>query len=179
MRWLLALLIAAPAWAQSPFPVDITAKFDLIDQTGTPRTEADFAGKHMLIFFGYANCESICTVALPALGETLDLLGDDLALVQPLMITIDPQADTAEALATKMPDYHPAFLGLTGTDDALAAARMHFQVEIEEIFRTPDDKPVYAHGSFVYLTDETGKVLTLLPPILSPEWMAKVIRTYL
>ena len=39
----------------TPFPIDIEASFDLIDQSGTARTEADYAGKPMLIFFGYAS----------------------------------------------------------------------------------------------------------------------------
>ncbi|MHA3915913.1 hypothetical protein [Halovulum sp. GXIMD14793] len=52
-------------------------------------------------------------------------------------------------------------------------------MKIEEIFRTPDDKPVYAHGRFIYLTVGQGHVQTLLPPILSPERMAEVIRGYL
>lgn len=180
MRWLLALiLMTAPAMAQSPFPVDITAKFELTDHHGDTRTEKDFDGRGMLIFFGYANCESICTVALPALGETLTLLGDDLEKLQPLMITVDPRNDTPEALAKSLPKYHPDLLGLTGSETALADVRAHFQVEVEEIFQTPDGQPVYSHGSFVYLTDASGKVLTLLPPILSPERMAEVIRTYL
>lgn len=180
MRWLLGLLLmAAPALAQSPFPVDIEAKFELTDQFGQTRTEKDFGGRGMLIFFGYANCESICTVALPALGETLDLLGDDLDKLQPLMITVDPRNDTVEALATSMPEYHTNLLGLTGSAAKLAEVRAQFQVEVEELFATPDGYPVYSHGSFIYLTDGDGHVQTLLPPILSPERMAEIIRTYL
>ena len=57
-----------------PFPVDIDARFNLIDQDGRAVSQADFAGKAMAIFFGYANCEAICSVALPRLGQALDLL---------------------------------------------------------------------------------------------------------
>ena len=52
-----------------PFPVDIRAEFSLIDQDGLAVTQDDFAGKPMAIFFGYANCEAICSVALPRLGS--------------------------------------------------------------------------------------------------------------
>jgi protein SCO1/2 len=46
-----------------PFPAGISARFRLTDQTGREVTEADFAGRPMAIFFGYAGCEAICSVA--------------------------------------------------------------------------------------------------------------------
>ena len=58
-------------------------------------------------------------------------------------------------------------------------ARAAFQVEAKKIFDDPAGNPVYAHGSFIYLIGPDGKVLTLLPPILAPERMAEIIRTYL
>lgn len=178
---LLAILLAlaAPLSAQSPFPVDIKAEFSLTDHFGNQRSENDFDGRGLLIFFGYANCESICTVALPALGEALALLGDDLNKIQPILITVDPKNDTPAALAKALPTYHPALLGLTGTEEELAQVRAKFQVYVEELFQTPDGQPVYSHGSFVYLTDANGEVVSLLPPILSPERMAEIIRSHL
>ena len=69
---------AAPS-AGLPFPVDIQAKFALIDHDGRAVTEQDYAGKTMAIFFGYASCPAICSVAMPRLGAALDLLGDKAA----------------------------------------------------------------------------------------------------
>ncbi len=118
-----------PETAALPFPIDIEASFDLVDQSGNRRSEEDFAGKPMLIFFGYASCEAICSVALPRLAGALDILGDKAAALQPIMITVDPVNDTPEALAEAMPKIHPRLLGLTGTEAELAAARAAFQVE--------------------------------------------------
>ncbi len=174
------LLVAAPAAAQSPFFLDITPKFALIDQSGTPRTEADFAGKPMLIFFGYTKCESICTVALPAMGEALDLLTPEEAeQIAPILITIDPENDTPEQLTTALPDYHEAMIGLTGPEDRLADLRRVFQIEREILFETPYGDPVYAHGSFLYVTDKAGKVQSILPPILGAERIAEIVRAQL
>ena len=174
-----ALAHAAPAGPALPFPVDIRAEFALIDQDGRAVTEADFAGRPMAIFFGYASCEAICSVALPRLGEALDLLGEDAGGIAPLLITVDPARDTPEKMGPALARWHPALRGLTGSEEALAAARAAFQVEAEVVFDDPEGNPVYAHGSFIYLVDPDGKVLTLLPPVLSPERMAEVIRGYL
>lgn len=162
-----------------PFPVDIRAEFALINQEGEPVTQADFAGKPMAIFFGYANCEAICSVALPRLGEALDLLGEDANALSPLLITVDPARDTPERMGPALARWHPKLRGLTGSEGALAAARQAFQVQSEKVFDDLEGNPVYSHGSFIYLIGGDGKVLTLLPPILGPERMAEIIQSYL
>ena len=162
-----------------PFPLDIRAEFALVNQDGQPVTQADFAGKPMAIFFGYANCEAICSVALPRLGAALDLLGEDVDALSPLLITVDPARDTPEKIGPALAKWHPRLRGLTGSEDALAAARDAFQVQSEKVFDDPEGNPVYSHGSFIYLIGGDGKVLTLLPPILGPERMAEIIKSYL
>ena len=173
---------AAASPSATPFPVEISARFRLTDQTGREVTQADFAGRPMAIFFGYANCEAICSVALPRLAQALDLLGESLgekaAELAPILITVDPARDTVEAIGPALARWHPRLIGLTGSEAALAEARAAFQVEAKKVFDGPEG-PVYAHGSFIYLVGPDGRVLTLLPPILGPERMAEVIAGYL
>ncbi|QHQ34741.1 SCO family protein [Algicella marina] len=174
----LLLALTSPAAAE-PFFLDITPDFELTDQRGQIRSDEDFAGKPMLIFFGYTKCESICSVALPSIAEALDLLGPDATRLSPILVTIDPANDTPEQMAKALPDYHPDFIGLTGSEESLAAVRAQFQVEREKLFETPYGEPVYAHGSFVYITDSSGKVQSALPPILGPERIAELLRARL
>lgn len=177
--WTAPPVVAAAAGPALPFPVDIQARFRLIDQTGQAVTEADFAGRPMAVFFGYASCDAICSVALPAIGEALDLLGREGAGIAPLMITVDPEHDTPEAMAERLPKYHPRLIGLTGSEAALAAARRVFQVDAEKVGDLPDGTPIYAHGGFIYLVGRNGVVKSVLPPILSPERIAALMRKYL
>lgn len=161
-----------------PFPVKIEAKFSLTDHHGQAVTEKSYPGQAMAIFFGFANCQAICSVAMPRLGEAMELLGDQAGNVVPLMITVDPEHDTVEALGPALAKWHDSIVGLTGSQEALAAARAAFQVEAEKVFEDPEGNPVYAHGSFIYLVGDTGEVLTIMPPILSPERMAELISGY-
>jgi len=162
-----------------PMPIDVQARFDLVDHTGRPVTQDDFAGEPMLIFFGYANCEAICSVALPRMAEALDQMGEDASAISALMITVDPDRDTLETLGPALAKWHPRLIGLTGTKDALANARAAFQVEASEVAEDVEGNPIYAHGSFIYLIGADGKALTLMPPILGPERMAQIISSYL
>lgn len=172
--------VAAPdAGTGLPFPVRITPRFALVDQTGRAVTQADFAGRPLAIFFGYANCEAICSVALPSLAAALDLLGTDGDEIAPILITVDPERDTPEAMAGSLPKYHPRLIGLTGSAEALAEARAVFQIEARQVAETPDGAPIFAHGSFIYLVGRDGTVKSVLPPILSPERMAELMRKYL
>lgn len=165
--------------APLPFPVDIRMRFDLTDQAGRRVSEADFAGRPVALFFGYANCEAICSVALPAMAEALEHLGDDGAGVAPVMITVDPARDTPEALARALPRYHDRLIGLTGTAEALAEARAAFQVEAAEVARDAAGAPIFAHGSFIYLVGPDGRVRSVLPPIVGPARIAELMRRHL
>ena len=170
---------AVPAAVQSPalpFPVHIEPRFALTDQTGRRVTEADFAGRPMAIFFGYASCQAICSVALPALAAALDLLGPEGSELAPVLITVDPARDTPETLARSLPRYHPRLIGLTGSEAALAAARAAFQIEAKPVAEAADGTPIYAHGSFIYLIGRDGVVKSVLPPILAPERIAELMR---
>lgn len=168
---------SAPVSAGLPFPVKIEAKFDLTDHFGRDVTETSYPGQAMAIFFGFANCQAICSVAMPRLGEAMEILGDDADKVVPLMITVDPEHDTVDSLGPALAKWHESIVGLTGSAEALEAARAAFQVEAEKVFEDPEGNPVYAHGSFIYLVGG-GEVLTVMPPILSPERMAELIAGY-
>ncbi len=167
---------AGPALA---FPIEIKPRFALIDQTGRAVTQADFAGRPMVIFFGYANCPSICPVALGYIAEALDILGPDGADIAPILITVDPSRDTPAAMAAALAKYTPRLIGLTGSEAALAEVRAVFQVEASQVAETPEGAPLYAHGSFVYLFGGDGAIKSLLPPNLAPERMAELMRKYL
>ncbi|MDT8327694.1 MAG: SCO family protein [Roseovarius sp.] len=70
------------------------------------------------------------------------------------------------------------FIGLTGTAEALGLAYKAFQISFTKIMDDPSHGPIYAHGSHLYLLNRAGKVLTLLPPILSPDHAAGIIAKY-
>ncbi|HMQ94478.1 MAG TPA: SCO family protein [Amaricoccus sp.] len=179
-HFLAALFAAAsPGLAESPFGGAIGGPFELVDQRGHARSEADPAGRPQLLFFGYASCDGICSHVLPAMGELTEALAADGLAVTPVLITIAPEHDTPETLARALPAFHRDFVGLTGDAAALAAARAAYQVEIETLFEDPAGRPVFAHGSFVYLLDASGTVLTLMPPVLGIDRMAEIVEGYL
>ena len=173
-----ALAAALPGAAQGELPFRLGGAFRLTDQHGAPRSEADPEGRLQLLFFGYANCPSICSVALPTMAAAVDLLAAEGIEAVPVMITVDPARDTPAAMGPPLAAIHPGFVGLTGDAAALAAVQRLFQVESKVVFTDPERGPIFAHGSHVYLLDGRGKVLTLMPPILTPERTAEIVASY-
>ncbi len=164
--------------APTALPFDLGGSFTLIDHTGAARSQTDPEGRYQLLFFGYANCPSICAVAMPLMGQVTDALAAEQIAVRPVMVTVDPTRDTVENMGPALQKLHTDFVGLTGSDDQLQHIYDLFRVESEVVFEDPEYGPVYAHGSHIYLLDGAGEVLTLLPPILSPERVAQIVKNY-
>jgi protein SCO1/2 len=161
------------------FPNIKGGDFRLLDGQGRERTAKDPTGRPQLLFFGYATCQAICSVALPRIAEAVDELERRGVAVTPVLITVDPARDTVQTLEPALRKHHPRFVGLTGSDAALEAAYRAFQVDRKVVFTHPDHGDVYAHGSYIYLLGADGRFLTLLPPVLGPERIAEVVKGYL
>ncbi len=170
---------AAGSAAAEPFPADIGGAFELIDQTGKTVTDADFHGRYMLVFFGYAQCDGICPVSLKRMTRALDLLEEDGEQVQPIFITVDPENDTPAALAAYLPTIHPRLIGLTGTPEAVHAAMKSYKVNANPVGQSWKGTQLISHGSYIYLMGPDGALLTVIPPVFSPPAMAGIIQRYL
>lgn len=161
-----------------PFNLNLGGAFKLTDHTGSERTEANPDGHMQLLFFGYANCQSICTVALPMMGGVVTDLAERGLTVTPVMITVDPKRDTVENMEPALKKHHPDFVGLTGATTALDKAYDLYSIEHKVVFTDPEHGDVFAHGSHIYLLDAKGKFLTLLPPILSADRVVQIVQKY-
>lgn len=134
----------------------IGGPFSLVDQTGRRVTEKDFAGRFMLIYFGYTFCPDFCPLSLSNMTEALDLLDQETAeQITPVFFSVDPIRDTIEQLADYAPNFHPRLVALTGTEDEVAAAakayRIYYAIPPHE-----DDNYAVDHSTFIYLMGPHG-----------------------
>ena len=161
-----------------PFPAAIGGPFALVDHRGKAVTDADYRGRFLLIFFGYARCEGLCPLGLRRMTEAVDLMGPAGARVQPILISVDPEADSPEALARYLATIHPRLLGLTGSPAAIAAVKKTYKVASRMIGRSLLGAPLISHGSYIYLIGPRGRLLTVLPPVLEPRRLSDILRRY-
>lgn len=164
---LLFLLLAGPARAGGP-------DFALLDHQGRAVTASDFAGRPMLVYFGYTFCPDFCPTGLSAIGRALELLGDEAAAgVAPLFVTLDPQRDTPAALAPYVAAFHPAMVGLTGPPAAIAALAKAYRVKWEKV--PLGDGYAINHATSIFLVAPGGGMIRL-PHGTPPETLAAKLR---
>jgi len=158
-------------WGRGP----VGGPFELIDHTGKRRTDAEFLGKLLLIYFGFTYCPDICPTDLQAIGLALDQLGGAADAVQPLFITLDPDRDTPQHLADYVPSFHPRLIGLSGDGTSIRKAARAYKVYYAKVPMKNSDYTI-DHSGFIYLMDRAGQYIGFFPPGTPPARMADVIR---
>ena len=154
----------------------IGGPFSLIDQDGKAKTDADFAGKYLLVYFGYTYCPDMCPTGLQSMSRALDQLGDGAKTVQPLFITVDPGRDTPTKLKEYIASFHPAIVGLTGSAEQIAAVAKAYQVYYKKGENVDEHDYIMDHSSLIYLMDPQGKFVATFPEEVAPDVLVKALR---
>ena len=135
----------------------------LTDQDGQPRTLADYAGKVVVVFFGFTQCPDVCPTALAELSQVMGELGPDAKRVQVVLITVDPERDTPEILKQYVQAFNPSFAGLTGTPEQIKAAANSFKAYYAKSPSPDGSTYTMDHTGAFYLMDTKGKARVLVP----------------
>jgi cytochrome oxidase Cu insertion factor (SCO1/SenC/PrrC family) len=149
--------------------------FTLTDQTGKQRSDTEFRGKLMIVYFGYTYCPDVCPTDLMAITQALDALGPAAENVRPIFITIDPERDT-KVLADYVSAFHHSLVGLTGSPEEIrkvANAYKAFYVKVQD-----ERSGEYSidHSGVIYLMGRNGEYLGFMPPQTNPDRLTEVLR---
>ena len=131
--------------------------FALTDHNGQLRKLSDFAGKVVVVFFGYTQCPDVCPTTMTELVEVKRLLGKDGDRLQPLFITVDPARDTPELLKAYMVNFDPAFLALCPTPAQLAEVAASFKVYYKKVGEEKSATYTMDHSAGSYVFDTKGR----------------------
>ena len=143
-------------------------------------TEQDFAGRWMLIYFGYTYCPDFCPMSLTNMTQALDLLPPEQAeQLVPMLITIDPERDTVEQLASYAPSFHPRLVALTGTPEQVEQAASAYRVYFAKAESEAATDYLMDHSTFIYLMGPEGNYRAHFGHSTSPEQMAEALATAL
>jgi protein SCO1 len=158
---------AAPASEPPLAGARIGGPFTLTDQHGKQVREQDFAGKYRIVYFGYSYCPDICPTDMLKLGQAMKLLKKQdtakAASVIPIFVTVDPERDTARVLGEYVANFHPRFVGLTGSPQAIAAVEKQYAVYARKEPPAQNGAYLVGHTQIAYLMGKDGKPITTLP----------------
>ncbi len=147
--------------------VDVTGAeyakgFELTDHNGQVRRLSDFAGKVVVLFFGYTQCPDVCPTTMTELAEVKKALGKDGERLQGLFVTVDPERDTPELLKAYMANFDPSFVALRTTPDKLTALAKDYKIYFKKVEgKTPTSYSMdHSAGSYVYDTQGRLRLFT-------------------
>jgi protein SCO1/2 len=145
---------------RSPEPVTESGRsFNLTDHRGRPFTDRDLHGTLTLLYFGYTFCPDVCPTELGYLARLIRALGPQGDQVRPVMITIDPERDTAQMLAGFVEVFDPRMIGLTGTPEAIRTLAKAYGVFAQRANVVTAKPGFYLmdHTSTTFVLDRQGR----------------------
>ncbi len=132
--------------------------FALMDHNGQLRHLQDFAGKVVVMFFGYTQCPDVCPTSMGELAEVKQLLGARGDKLQGIFVTVDPERDTPELLKAYMGNFDPSFLALRPAPDKLAEFAKSYKVYYKKVDGKTATSYTMDHSAGSYVYDIQGKL---------------------
>jgi protein SCO1/2 len=144
--------------------IDVTGanyarQFELTDHNGQVRHLTDFAGKVVVMFFGYTQCPDVCPTSMSELAEVKKALGADGNRLQGIFVSVDPERDKPEVLKAYMANFDPTFLALYATSpDKLAALAADYKVYYKKVEGRSATSYTMDHSAGSYVYDTKGQL---------------------
>ncbi len=135
-----------------------------------------FAGKLVVVYFGYTHCPDICPATLASLNKALDLMGDGADDVQVVMVTVDPERDTVEYLADYMAYFDDSFIGMTGSMEDISRIATAYGVYFAADEGDAESGYTIAHNASVMVIGRDGHLRLILPPDVTADEIAADLR---
>jgi protein SCO1/2 len=144
--------------------IDITGAsyardIDAVDAAGRPRRLADYRGKVVVVFFGFAQCPDVCPTALARQAQVMQLLGREADRVQVLFITLDPERDSDALLQAYAAGFDARFAGWRFDPATVAQLAREFKVYYAKV-PLQDSSLGYTidHSAVTYVFDPQGRI---------------------
>ncbi|MEM5515958.1 SCO family protein [Henriciella sp. AS95] len=162
---------------------EIGGPFELTNHLGERVTEQDYLGKPTLIYFGFTFCPDVCPSTLVGIANAYKKLPEGVEPPRTVLISIDPERDTPEQLASYVASnaFPDGLIGLTGSEEDIEKVADEFVVGYNKV-ETPDSLAGYTmdHTSLLYLMDENWKLKTFFAEAnTNPDDMAACLGTLL
>ncbi|PKP92956.1 MAG: SCO family protein [Alphaproteobacteria bacterium HGW-Alphaproteobacteria-16] len=159
----------------------IGGPFTLVDGDGKTVTDATFAGKYRMMYFGYTFCPDVCPVDVQNIGGAMKLLDQQnpalAAKIVPIFVTVDPARDTPAVVKEFTANFHPRMVGLTGTPEQIDAAAKVYRVPYAK--RETVSGYLMDHGRQAYLMGPQGEPIALLPQDENPQAIVTEIERWI
>ena len=190
----LAIVIIGTFYLRTTAPADLSdlgasvlpqqqvlGHFELTDHRGNAFNNDDLTGSWNLLFFGFTSCPDVCPLTMTALKlfyqelEKADAHSD----TRVVMVSVDPQRDTVEAMADYVKRYHEDFVGLTGASTEISnlASQLYIAISHPQTHDTAHEADDYIveHSGYIAIVNPEGRFHSVLR---APHTLSSLSRAY-
>ncbi|KAK3105215.1 hypothetical protein FSP39_019975 [Pinctada imbricata] len=155
--------------------------WELVDHNGQTRSNKDWHGKWVLLYFGFTHCPDICPEELEKLVEVVDAIDEEKSApnIYPLFVTVDPLRDTPKAMKEYCAEYSPKILGLTGNDEQLRGVTRAYRVYFSSGPKDDDNDYIVDHTIITYLINPRGEFVDYYGQTKTPIQMKSSILNHI
>lgn len=146
--------------------------FQLVDRKGVVRTDADFKGQYLLIYFGFTFCPDICPQEMEKQTRAIELIEAEFGpIATPVFISVDPNRDTPAVIDEYCTEFHPRIVGLTGTPEQIKAVSRAYRVYFHAASNEDKDYLI-DHSIIHYFMGKNGKFIDFFGKNMTSREMA-------
>jgi protein SCO1/2 len=139
-------------------PPNPAAPIELTDQHNQPFSLEQEKGKIAIVYFGYTYCPNYCPTTLTDMQKVKDVLGDDAAKIDVILVTVDPARDTPERLKEYLDFFDPTFIGLSGKPEQIEALYAPYAVVANQQPADASGQYLVDHSTSLYAIDQEGNL---------------------
>ena len=144
-------------------PMEID-NFELIDQNNEAFNKKSLEGGWTVLFFGYTNCPDVCPTTIYKLAEVKNGIKEDLpsANFNTVLVTLDPDRDSAERLDEYIGYFDETMLGVTGTYENIQSFTSSLSVFYQRINK--EEGYDFNHTASIFVFDKDGSLFATMSP---------------
>lgn len=166
------------AWAGTLLDPPMTKPdltFTTMDGDELPFIEAT-NGQFSMLFFGFTNCPDVCPVFLTTIARSIEAIGSGPGSeVQVYFVGVDVARDTPEQMKSYLSRINERFIGLTATEETIAAAMEHLKMPPVVIENDEDGDGEYevGHGkqAWAFTADDVAHRFYVADEVRQQQWV--------
>lgn len=147
--------------------------FALTDETGQPYTNRSLQGRWTLVFPGFTYCPDVCPTTLGLLKNVEAGLGDRADRLQIVLLSVDPERDTAPTLERYVHFFSPRFKGVTTAEPDLKALAQALGVAYVKVPGETPDSYTMDHSAALVLINPRGELAGYFTPPLQVDALVR------
>jgi len=150
--------------------------FSLIDHGGQRFGVERLKGHWSLLFFGYTYCPDVCPVTLVQINKALQQLDPELVnRLNVVLVSVDPERDTPEALGKYVRVFNDSFAGVTGEVGEISKLATQLNIAFRKAAGDEPRTYLVDHSGSIVVTNPEGRYHGSLKPPHQVDKMASVI----